>query len=127
MGVFDGYVPDPPLSCPVCASSLSDWQGKDVDCGLFVWRQGLVLPSKQAVPEEVTITDAELSTCRLPHTFAICSYDCDCPFPVEAIGTCSNGVWARTEVVTAATARQKPGEGWGAFKARLKWLSGARD
>ena len=127
MGMFDSYLPDPPLSCPVCGASLSDWQGKDADCGLFVWRQGLASPSEQAAPIDLRITDAERSTCRLPRTFEIYSYDCDCPFPVEAIGTCSNGVWARTEVVTAATARQKPGEGRGTFKARMKWLSGARD
>ena len=127
MGMFDSYIPDPPLNCPACGAPLSDWQGKDGGCGLFVWHQGFAAPTDQAVSEDVKLTEAELSRRRLPDSFEIRSYDCDCPFPVEAIGTCVEGVWVRTEVVTAAIARQKPEEHRDAFKARLKWLSGKRD
>ncbi len=127
MGMFDTFIPDPHISCPVCGALLSDWQGKDADCALFVWRQGLAAPIDQTVPEEARLTDAQRSTLRLPQAFEIYSYDCDCPFPVEAICTCTDGVWDRTDVVTAATAWRKPGERRGTFKARMKWLSGERN
>ena len=127
MGMLDSYLPDPPLNCPVCGAALSDWQGKDGDCGILVWRQGLAAPIEQAVPDEVRIADAERLALRLPPTFGIYSDHCGCPFPVDAIGTCTDGVWVRSEVITAATARQKPGERRGTFKARMNWLSGQRD
>lgn len=127
MGMFDSCIPDPPLKCPVCGALLPDWQGKDGGCGLFVWRQGFATPVDQAVSEDVRLTETELASRRLPNRFEIRSYDCDCPFPVEATGSCVDGVWVRTEVVTAATARQKPEERRGPFKARLRWLSGKRD
>ena len=28
MGMFDHYIPDPPLRCPRCEQDLSGWQGK---------------------------------------------------------------------------------------------------
>jgi hypothetical protein len=36
MGMFDWYKPEPLLDCPVCGKTLSEWQGKDADCLLFV-------------------------------------------------------------------------------------------
>ena len=44
MGMFDWYKPVPLLNCPVCGKTLSEWQGKDADCLLFVWQQGLANP-----------------------------------------------------------------------------------
>ena len=44
MGMFDWYVPDPPLKCPVCGTLLERWQGKDGPCALLVWKQGEAVP-----------------------------------------------------------------------------------
>ena len=51
MGMFDWYEPSGALSCPVCSAELSEWQGKDGPCALFVWQQGFAVPVDQNVVE----------------------------------------------------------------------------
>jgi hypothetical protein len=98
MGMFDYYEPVPSLSCPVCGHALTEWQGKSGPCGLFIWRQGYTAPIGQSVDDEVKLSSEELSQWRLPAEFDLYSYDCPCPFPVDAIGRTQDGVWMVTEL-----------------------------
>jgi hypothetical protein len=96
MGLFDTYVPDPPLTCPMCRRILEGWQGKDGPCLLLCWRQGVQQPDKTAV-------DVDLDSVALPSEFLLYSSDCTCfEHGVEAVGRCaSDGVWRSTEYLTA--------------------------
>jgi hypothetical protein len=124
MGMFDRYRPSELLACPVCGTPLQQWQGKDGPCGLFVWQQGHTAPIAQEADDDSRLSDDALVVWRLPESFTIYSYDCSCPFPVEAIGMTSYGTWATTELVTAANAQQRSSETRAQFKARLRWLQG---
>ena len=119
MGMFDWYEPDPPLACPVCGQALSEWQGKDGPCALFVWRQGYAAPLRQCVDAEIRLSDDELKHWCLPAEFWIGSSDCACPFEVVAIGRTEHGIWTSTDLITAENARQLSHERRGDFKVRL--------
>jgi hypothetical protein len=126
MGMFDWYKPEPDLNCPVCAKLLSEWQGIDADCLLLVWKQCVANPIEQkGDDEDFQISEADLTNFTLPKEFSFYSYDCDCPFPVQAIGKTENGLWASTKLVTAENAKQGKEERKEQFKARLKWLQSA--
>jgi hypothetical protein len=124
MGMFDWYEPEPPICCPVCGKALTEWQGKDGPRLLFVWRQGFAAPVEhRGDGEDFQVSDTDLQHWRLPSEFDFYSYDCECPYPVEAIGRTENEVWTLVEVITAENASQRKEERRGEFKARLKWLN----
>ena len=125
MGMFDHYEPDPALSCPACGAKLGGWQGKDGPCALFVWRQGVPGPIGQEVPEESRATDAFVQSVRLPDSFEIYTQCCGGGFFITARCVAPRGVWSRSELETAETARQLPQERAGEFRRRLEWLRGA--
>ncbi|MFH1300233.1 MAG: hypothetical protein ABIK07_04165 [Planctomycetota bacterium] len=101
MSLFDHYIPDPPLRCPVCDSVLEDWQGKDGPCFLLTWRQGIKFPVAHEWPDEsVSDTKSFLESWTLPSRFVIYTDGCRCDRQIEAYGTCENGVWMFAEVVT---------------------------
>jgi hypothetical protein len=123
MGMFDWYKPEPSLNCPVCSKTLSEWQGKDADCLLFVWQQGLAHPVEhKGDGEDFQVSEVDLRNFRLPKEFGFYSYDCDCPFPVQAIGKTENEVWSSSELIRAENAKQGKNERKEQFKARLIWL-----
>ena len=122
MGMFDYYVPDPALACPVCARPLAEWQGKCGPCALLVWRQAEAAPVEQRAGE-CNLSGSDRSAWRLPPDFEIYSHDCGCPFPVEARGRCEEGVWRVTELVTAENARRSPHERKERWNRRLRWLA----
>ena len=125
MGMFDHYIPDPPLRCPVCGSSPDDWQGKDGPNALMVWRQGIVAPVDQAIEdEEVRLEPHRLAEFRLPKIFLIYEYCCGGRYPLEANCRTTDGVWSSIELVTADRAVQYKEERRADFKARIRWLSG---
>ena len=125
MGMFDWYEPIPTLSCPVCKRELSEWQGTDGRCGLFVFRQGGKAPVAQRVDDECQISLEAREKVRLPKTFRIRSCDCGCPFPVVASCiTDPEGTWTESVVVTAETNKQDPDERKEEFRARQRWLEG---
>lgn len=78
MGMFDYYEPVPPLRCPVCATPLTEWQGKQGTNLLLVWRQG------QAAAVGLRPDGIEMETLplradqpdRLPPEFTFYSTDC---------------------------------------------------
>lgn len=85
MGMFDWYITIPKLNCPVCGRELLEWQGKDGPCGLFTWKQGVLAPTDQKAGES-NIPEYDRARVRLPSSFRMYSYDCNCPYPVEAFG-----------------------------------------
>src|SRR5688572_2095513 len=108
MGFFDWYEPIPELACPVCRKPLHEWQGKDGPNGLFLWRQGRAAPVDQLIDEDdVKLCPEDISIRRLPPNFTIYSYDCGCPFPVEALCSVHNESWSSTEIVNQTNAVQK--------------------
>lgn len=125
MGMFDDYIPDPPLRCPACDSVLEGWQGKDGPNALMIWQQGIAGPIDQAIEDEnVRLEPQQLSTFRLPDQFTIYTQCCGGSFFIDAECYASGGTWSRTELITAETAKQGKQERRGEFKARIRWLRG---
>ena len=122
--MFDTYKPAQKYTCPVCGGELEEWQGKDGPCALFIWSQGIAYPIDQDAGES-NLSEDEKRIKRLPGEFVIYSFDCGCPYSVEANCKCKDGVWVSTELVTASNAKQRKEEKRGEFKERLKWLGGS--
>jgi len=38
MGMFDRYIPEPSIDCPLCETRSVEWQGKDSLCFLLRWK-----------------------------------------------------------------------------------------
>jgi hypothetical protein len=110
MGLFDTYIPDPPLSCPVCGTLIERWQGYDADCLLFTWKQGQRHPIRHDWPEECVEDEQQfLQSHTLPASFAFYAWDCKCDRqPLAAYGFCEDGVWVRSEFVTHLNWRPGP-------------------
>lgn len=90
----------------------------------MIWRQGVAAPLDQSIDdEEVRLAPEQLARVRLPQEFTIHAWCCSERFSVEAVCYSSDGIWSRSELITAETAQQKQ-ERRGDFKARLRWLSG---
>jgi len=98
MGMFDYYIPQPELKCPVCGKQLREWQGKDAHCALFTWKQGLAHPLE--ISDEKWRA-SERPEATLPTRFEIYTDSCGCPCMVTAFGRCADGIWVETELVTA--------------------------
>lgn len=125
MGMFDEYIPDPPLDCPACGGVLDGWQGKDGPNALMVWQQGIAGPIDQAIEDEdIRLLPEQLATFRLPQEFLIYTQCCHEHFFIEAECHTADEIWMRTELDTAETTIQAKNERRGQFKARLRWLSG---
>jgi len=124
MGMFDYYIPKLKQHCPVCKKELIEWQGKDGDCKLFIWKQGKISPIDQDTDDEdYKLSRSELKKKRLPPEFIIYSDDCGCPYFIEAICTTTNQIWDEMIIIDKYIAKQRKNERKGEFKQRLKWLS----
>ena len=104
MGMFDNYIPDPPVNCPKCGNTLSsdrhDWSGKFGPCGGYVWRQGHASPVDHPVDPEIQLSPGALQQIRLPDEFWIdCLRPCTCGYSLsrQMRGTTVNGTWATIE------------------------------
>ena len=124
MGWFDWYQTSEPLQCPVCRTPLSEWQGKDGPCGLFVWEQGRAAPVDQKIEKDIAIEIAQRETLRLPEEFLIFSYNCSCPFPSLAHCSSEAGIWTTTALVTSEDVSRFEHETRDQFEARKQWLEG---
>ena len=93
MGMFDSYKPVPELECPICKIVLDDWQGKDSECGLFVWKQGIAFPVRQDAGN-CNIDENERLKLRLPESFEIYT-NCENHW-IEAEWKTENGIWIET-------------------------------
>jgi hypothetical protein len=96
MGLYDNYIAEPSLKCPVCNHLLSGWQGKDGPCGVYIWKQGHSIPS---VYEGCDDNMDDLKSVILPDRFIIYTF-CDCNLYIEAVGTVENGTWIKTELIS---------------------------
>lgn len=94
MGMFDTYVPVPPLSCPACGKEQKDWQGKDGPCVLETFTQGQPVPLgpidlewefSEAFPQPEPATTFEIHT-------SCCRF-------LEAEGELEDGIWVRTSLL----------------------------
>jgi hypothetical protein len=97
MGMFDWYQPVGTFECPVCHTPLHEWQGKDAQCALYVWQQGVAAPVDQACDEECRGLPEVVQADRLPESFHIYSYDCD-RHRVNAMCKTIDGVWSETRI-----------------------------
>lgn len=96
MGMFDYYLPQPPLKCRHCGGTLGEWQGKDGPRALFVWTQGVAAPTDQRVDDAYRARPEVRAAERLPERFEICTECESCRQWVEATGFCEHGVWVAT-------------------------------
>jgi hypothetical protein len=111
MGMFDWYQPRPDIRCPQCGAALAGWQGKDGPCGQFQWVAGLASPTTQLVDDECAVPPLERERLRLPDEFSFYT-ECDsCHQSMRAHGSCSDGLWTRTDLVRPLAAPGLP-EGW---------------
>ena len=123
--MFDEYIPDPPLICPVCGAMLEGWQGKDGPNALMIWKQGSKSPIDQAIDDEdIKLLPEQLATWRLPDEFLIYAACCGGHFFHEAKCYAADETWTRTVLITADTATQGKHESRGRFRARMRWLRG---
>ena len=104
MGMFDEYIPDPPVNCPNCGNILGagphDWTGKYGPCALYVWRQGYPAPIDHPVDPEWKRSPEELAQIRLPDEFYIhCHSRCVCGFNLDRQMRCTtvDGAWTTIE------------------------------
>lgn len=98
MSLFDWYRPAGDTRCPSCGAPLTEWQGKDANCVLFIWQQGVAWPVGQDAGED-NADEAERTKFRLPAAFTIYSYDCADHGPIEANCRCVEGVWTSTTLL----------------------------
>lgn len=91
--MFDSFIAEPPLRCRSCGSDVSECQGKDGPCSLFVWKQGIAGPVRQTVDDEYALPDVERATFRLPDEFEIYTGCPSCHAWITGTGYCSNRVW----------------------------------
>ena len=97
MSMFDRYRPSGTLVCPACRTSLSEWQGKDGPCALYIWQQGIAAPIDQDCDDECRGSAELMAASRLPESFTIYSDDCGRHF-VAASCRSHDGIWLETHL-----------------------------
>jgi hypothetical protein len=127
MGMFDEYIPDPPLPCPACGKTLADWQGEDGPNLLLVWKQGERFPIDCRLADEM-YHQGKASFLRsgrhvLPERFEFHTDVCDCNHLVYGVGRCVDGVWTEAELMSPRNARPYPHENDRDFRDRLRHLA----
>src|SRR4051812_13111685 len=99
MGLFDYFVPTPPVTCPACGAMLTGWQGKSGPCVLFEWVQGQRSPVRQLVDDDAAATPAVRGQAILPPDFELYTTCQACSTWVEALGSCEGDVWNHIDFV----------------------------
>jgi hypothetical protein len=106
MGLFDYFIPDPPIKCPKCGHATTGWHGKHGgDCCLFVWRQGRESPVDQLADKDCRLDSGKLATCRLERAaIPISGGECKaCGYlwwhsSFHVTADASSGVWTETKI-----------------------------
>lgn len=124
MSLFDYYMPEADLNCPVCNAILRDWRGSDGPGDLVVWQQGVSQPVKQLPGSEHPLEPSALAALRLPNVFRIYTSCCSQRFFIEAIGRAPQGTWKSIELISADNAQRDKDERMEDFKSRIRWLQG---
>jgi len=107
MSLFDYFEPAPPFGChrPGCIGTLTRWQGQHSNTACsFLWRQGLLSPADQLVPQRIKAKPDKRSMFRLPSNAAIHAYGATCDtcqayarFDIEC-ETDAEGLWISTKI-----------------------------
>lgn len=121
MGLFDWFVPQPPMACPNCGTVLTGWQGKSGPCVLFEWVQGQRSPARQLVDDDAAATSAVRDRSVLPPDFELYTTCAVCSIWVEALGSCERDIWNRTDFVNPLEPPGVP-EGWMPLDTRDRQL-----
>lgn len=99
VGVYDEYIPRPPLKCPRCHErQLGHYQGKGGPCRFLLWTQGEAAPTTEVDYERGGGWKApadERMRLRLPSRFDILRICQNCGNFVEAMGICEADVWTK--------------------------------
>ncbi len=95
MGMYDDFIPDPPLRCPVDEAELDGWQGKDGPCALTTYRQGDVLDDIPRRADHGVGDDWEASG---PFELYTGHDERGVDHWVEAHGVIVGGRWAETHI-----------------------------
>jgi hypothetical protein len=104
MGLIDRYEPIPALSCPVCGKALTEWQGREEDALMFVWRQGCGSPVEWRVDDDMKAQKEGLVPPALPAVFGLTAWD-EAGHTVMAEGTAEDGVWTTTRLLAVVEFR----------------------
>ena len=95
MGMFDYYIPDPPILMGRAPGYIPVWQGKDSHNDLLVWMQGHAAPVGIGDPDDRRFLLAnEDDGDRLPDEFTIYV-----SLNIRAKCTCENGCWVKTKLI----------------------------
>ena len=92
MGMFDWYELADSRACAVCGEVLTDWQGTDGPCGLFVWCQGRRGAVAQRVDDEVALGTEDRAAQALPVDFIISTF-CSQGHQAWITCSCTEGIW----------------------------------
>lgn len=96
MGMFDWYLPDPPLPCRWCGAILDELQGKDGPCELLVWSEHRPAPVDQRCDEAWRMAADRRDGLRLPLVFDVHG-DCrECSNTSQFTGYTVAGTWVGT-------------------------------
>lgn len=121
MGLFDYFVPKPPVACPACGAALAGWQGKSGPCALFEWVQGQRSPVRQLVDDDAAATPAVRDQAVLPPNFELYTTCLACSTWIEALGSCEGNVWDHVDFVNPLEPPGAP-DGWMPLDARDRQL-----
>lgn len=95
MGIYDTYIPKPPVKCPLCGEEVKDFQGKDGPCAMLEFTQGQEIPLDEFY--------FEYSGCEegiVPDKFELHTFDSQRHW-IDAQGVIRDGKWAEVTEVTA--------------------------
>ena len=111
MGMFDYYIPDPPIPCPRCGKPLEGWQGSnDPNPALLVWKQGIAAPIDQRVDDEIRGHPEVVRAARLPNgEIWIYGGECECGFVADGDfrSWVENNIWTRLDDSIAAAQKNR--------------------
>ncbi len=93
MGMFDYYVPQPELQCPLCGDELADFQGKDGPNFLSRFKQGQEIPEHDDWEEDWGIESDRVADRIRIYT------SCKNGHWVEAEGRLEGRCWVETKIV----------------------------
>lgn len=105
MGLFDHYLPDPPLPCPRCGRVLpSEWQGTNGSSFLYHWKQGSVSAIDTDLSEEDIACSRKdyLESAKHPDgNFLIYTHCEKCKGFIYAKTTVKDERWVSTRLLTS--------------------------
>lgn len=106
VGMFDWYELEDSRACAQCGETLTEWQGTDGPCGLFVWRQGRRGPVDHRVDDEVALAPEDRAAHILPTDFVIYGF-CSKGHQAWITCSCSDGVWTGVGLVATSPPASK--------------------